>query len=424
MFHSLFTFNFTEYTFPMTEGHPSHLANSNLPMSAKHFQLYGRFWDVASLLIFSLAAVAVLITNANELTWREWTVAALSIGQGLLYFFCITRGGWPISRRNLALYFVGGVCMWGLACWLNPFTWWLGFTYFGQMFGLLPLQAVMPGTAIVTFLIALITSDWNLRQIPLGAVIGFTFQWLGGMTIFLFIYGIIRTSRERAKLITKLEFAQKELELAHQRDTELATLQERERLARDLHDSLGHALVAMSIQLEAIQRLYKVDPERASAQVDELKTLTRASMDDLRRSLAGLRTPGLGERRLSDALQALSVDTGQRAHLEIKCHVAEGANQLSPTQAETLWRVAQEALANIERHAAARNVELRLDMESQTARLTIKDDGRGMPPDAEKQPGHYGLRGMRERVEGLGGELTFISNGLGGTRIDVKLPIL
>ena len=208
------------------------------------------------------------------------------------------------------------------------------------------------------------------------------------------------------------------------RDTELATLQERERLARDLHDSLGHALVALSVQLEAIQRLYKVDPERASAQVDELKTLTRASMDDLRRSLAGLRAPGLGERCLSDALQALSVDTGQRAHLEIKCHVAEGANQLSPTQAETLWLVAQEALANIERHAAARTVQIRLDMESQTARLTVKDDGRGMPPDAEKQPGHYGLRGMRERVEGLGGELTFISNGPGGTCVNVKLPIL
>jgi len=374
-------------------------------------------------LIFSLAAVAVLIANANELTWREWTVATLSIGQGLLYFFCITRGGWPISRRNLILYFVGGVCMWGLACWLDPFTWWLGFTYFGQMFGLLPLQAVIPGTAIVTFLIALITSDWNLRQIPLGAVIGFTFQWLTGIALYLFIYNIIRTSRERAKLITKLESAQKELEIAHQRDTELATLQERERLARDLHDSLGHALVALSVQLEAIQRLYKVDPERASAQVDELKTLTRTSMDDLRRSLAGLRTPGLGERRLSDALQALSVDAGQRAHLAIACHIHDDANQLSPAHAETLWRVAQEALANIERHAAAHSVQLQLNITSNAALLSIQDDGRGLPPDAEKQPGHYGLRGMRERVEGLGGTLTLTGNS-NGSRVDVKLPIL
>jgi signal transduction histidine kinase len=408
----------------MTEHRPPHLADGDLPMPARYFELYGRFWDVSSLLIFSFAAATVLIAHANELTWREWAIAGLSIAQGLLYFFCIARAGWPISPRSLALYFVAGIFMWALACWLNPFTWWLGFTYFGQMFGLLPFRAVIPGTAIVTFLIALILSGWKITQIPLGAVIGFTFQWLGGMAVFLFIYGIIRTSRERAKLISKLETAQKELELSRQRDTELAALQERERLARDLHDSLGHALVALSVQLEAVQRLYKVDPERASAQVDELKVLTRASMDDLRRSLAGLRAPGLGERQLSEALQALSIDTGQRAHLEIKCHVAEEANQLSPAQSETLWRVAQEALANIERHAAARNVRLRLDIQDQTAFLSIKDDGRGLPIDAEKQPGHYGLRGMRERVEGLGGTLTFSGNGQGGTLVEAKLPII
>jgi len=407
----------------MTEIRSSHLADSELPMPAQHFELYGRFWDVLSMLIFSFAAATVLIAHANELTWREWAVAGLSIVQGLLYFFCVTRAGWPVSNRSLALYFVAGVSMWALACWLNPFTWWLGFTYFGQMFGLLPFRAVIPGTAIVTFLIALILADWNITQIPLAAVVGFTFQWLGGMAVFLFIYGIIRTSRERAKLINKLESAQKELELSRQRDAEFAALRERERLARDLHDSLGHSLVALSVQLEAIQRLYKVDPEKASAQVDELKNLTRASMDDLRRSLAGLRAPGLGERRLSEALQTLSVDTGERAHFEIKCHIADGADGLSPAYAETIWRVAQEALANIERHASARNVELQLNVDSHAAFLSIQDDGRGLPPDAEKQPGHYGLRGMRERVEGLGGSLT-LSNGGVGSRIDVKLPIL
>ena len=423
MFHSLFTFNFTEYTFPMTEGHPSHLANSNLPMSAKYFQLYGRFWDVVSLLAFGSAAVSVIFAHSDALTWRETTAAGLCVAQGMLYFFAIARSSWPISRFRLTLYFVGGLGLWLLACWLNPFLWWLGFTYFGQMFGLLPLQAVIPGTAVLMALIVLTISEWKITDLPIGAVIGFSIQWLVAMVLYLFIYGIIRTSGERAKLIAKLEAAQKELELAHQRDTELATLQERERLARDLHDSLGHALVALSVQLEAIQRLYKVDPERASAQVDELKALTRASMDDLRRSLAGLRAPGLGERRLSEALQTLSVDMGQRAHLEIMCHIHDDANQLSPAHAETIWRVAQEALANIERHAAARTVQLQLSITSNAALLSIQDDGRGLPPDAEKQPGHYGLRGMRERVEGLGGTLTLTGNG-SGSRVDVKLPIL
>ena len=408
----------------MTDSHSSHLADSDLPMPARHLQLYGQFWDVVSLLAFGFAAVWMITAHSNALSWREITASGLCIGQGLLYFTTISRGPWPLSRARLALYFVGGIGLWLFTCWLNPFAWWLGFTYFGQMFGLLPPQAVIPGTAIVTTLIALIISDWEISNIPISVVIGFSFQWLAGVAFFLFIYGITRTSRERAKLISKLEAAQKELELSRQRDTELAALQERERLARDLHDSLGHALVTLSVQLEAVQRLYKVDSERASAQVDELKTLTRASMDDLRRSLAGLRTPGLGERHLSEALQTLSVDVGQRAHLEIKCHFSDEANGLSPALAEALWRVAQEALTNIERHASARNVGLRLDIRDQTAFLSVKDDGRGLPIDAEKQPGHYGLRGMRERVEGLGGTLTFSGNGQGGTFVEARLPIL
>jgi len=406
----------------MTDRHPTHLSNSDLPLPARQMQFYGRFWDIVSLLAFGFAAVFMILASIHELTWREYAVAAICIAQGVLYYFAIKNSPYPFPRNRVTIYFVCGISLWILACLLNPFVWWLGFTYFGQMFGILPPLATIPGTAVLTILIVLIISDWKIAEVPSGALFGFGMQWLFGNIFYLFLYGIMRTSRERARLIGELESAQKNLELARQRDTELATLQERERLARDLHDNLGHALVAISVQLEAIQRLYKVDAERASAQVDELKTLTRASMDDLRRSLAGLRTPGLGERKLSEALQTLSVDTGQRAHLEINCHIAEGADQLSPAYRETLWRVAQEALANIERHAAARTVLLQLDIISNAVLLAIKDDGRGLPPDAETQSGHYGLRGMRERVEGLGGEIIF-SNGQTGSHIDVKLHV-
>ena len=83
------------------------------------------------------------------------------------------------------------------------------------------------------------------------------------------------TNKQQAKLVAQLQNAQHELKIAHQQESELAVLQERERLARDLHDGLGHSLVALSLQLEAIQRLYPVDPQRASAQVDEMKVVTR-----------------------------------------------------------------------------------------------------------------------------------------------------
>jgi signal transduction histidine kinase len=176
------------------------------------------------------------------------------------------------------------------------------------------------------------------------------------------------------------------------------------------------------VQLEAVQRLYRVDPDRASTQVDDLKTLTRKSMDDLRRSLDGLRAPGLGNRQLREALQSLCVETSQRLNLEIACHVAEDADELSPAIAETMWRVTQEALTNVEKHARARRVQVELSIQGGAATLRITDDGLGLPPDAESRPGHYGLRGMRERVEGLGGTLSLADGG--GATVEARLPII
>jgi len=123
----------------------------------------------------------------------------------------------------------------------------------------------------------------------------------------LFIHRLVVTSAERAKLIQQLQAAQRELEAAHQREAEISVLRERERLARDLHDSLGHGLVTLNVQLEAAQRLYTVDPAKASALMEEMKNLTRTSMEQLRRSLAGLRTPGLGDRALKGAIEELGV---------------------------------------------------------------------------------------------------------------------
>jgi len=376
-----------------------------------------------SILIFSVVALTTLASNWGALTWQHWVVFALTLTQGGLYVFSISNRGWPIASRWLGLYFIVGPTLWVISGVLLPTTWWLGMTYFGQMFGLLPPRIVIPASLAIDCLIVLYIARWNPANITPSLAMGFFFQWLGGMAVYLFIFSIIRTSQSRGQLIAKLEVAQRELEAMRQKDVELAALRERERLARDLHDSLGHALVVMAVQLEAIQRLYKVDPERGSDHVDELKALTRQSMDDLRRSLDGLRASGLGDRGLTEALQTLGVETGQRAGLRVECYVAPQANSLTPTLAETLWRVAQESLANVEKHARARRVELRLEIQPSAVTLKVNDDGVGLPLAAEHQRGHYGLRGMRERVEGLGGTLTVNGHGP-GTTVEARLPIL
>jgi signal transduction histidine kinase len=393
------------------------------PVPPHHLRWYGRFWDVLSIFVFGAVTVMVLAADWGALTWRHWAVVGLTVVQGALYVFCIALRGWPIARRWLAMYFILGPALWVISGLILPTSWWLGMTYFGQMFGLLPPLAVLPGVTVITALILFYIAEWNPANITPDLGLGFLFQWAAGMAVYLFILSIIRTSQSRGRLVAQLEAAQRELEVARQKDVELATLRERERLARDLHDSLGHALAVMAVQLEAIQRLYKVDPERGAEHVDELKALTRRSMADLRRSLEGLRAPGLNDRSLTEALHTLSIETGQRANLHVECHVPPEANALSPAISETLWRVAQESLTNIERHAEARHVHVHVTLTPHAVTLTVSDDGHGLSPNAETRPGHYGLRGMRERVEGLGGTLTLTPTSP-GLRVEAQLPII
>jgi len=230
-----------------------------------------------------------------------------------------------------------------------------------------------------------------------------TLQWI---LLPVFVRRIITTSEQRAVLIVELEAAKRQLELARDRDVELATLRERERLARDLHDNLGHSLVTLTVQLEAAQRLLAADPARVSPMLLEMQKLTRRSTEDLRRSLANLRAPELGQGSLADALRALCAAANQRFGVAVECRLAENADAAPAAVAEVLWRVAQEGLTNVEKHAGARRARVELELTAKEFVLRVTDDGAGLPVGAEEKPGHYGLRGLRERVEGLGGAFT------------------
>jgi len=296
--------------------------------------------------------------------------------------------------------------------------------YLSQMHLLLPPRVAISATPVLFGMFFGLISGWDVSRLPRDVVVQISIVWTVCAIVFSYARHIGQTSRERAGLIAELQAAQRALEVARQRDAELAALRERERLARDLHDSLGHALVALSVQLEAVQRLYAVDPARASAQVDAMKDLTRASMAELRRALEGLRAPGLGDRSLQQALDALSCEVGARTGIEVRCQVAAGADALGPAVSEALWRIAQEALTNVEKHAHARHVQVCVELAPHAVTMRISDDGCGLPPDAASRSGHYGLRGMRERLEGLGGTLTLHSNGQRGTLVEACLPII
>ncbi len=380
---------------------------------------YGWFWTVVTVLMF-IWAYGIVINGDRPYAWLVGILLAVQL---TLYMRAVAFSKWPVSNGWLAAYFIPGPIMWVIVSWLDPSLWWMGMMYFGQMWGCLPPKAAIPGTALVVVGVVLATYGWSLPNIDeLDAFIGFGFGWIGMVAVYLWISQVIRSSDERARLIGELETANRELVIAREREADLATLRERERLARDLHDNLGHSLSVMSVQLEAIQRLYRVDPDRGSEHIDELKTLTRQSMDDLRRSLDGLRASGLGDRPLVPALQELSVAVSQRAGIAVHCQIDPGVEALSPALAETVWRVTQEALANVEKHAQAREADVRVALEHQRVRVAIADKGIGLPDDAEARRGHYGLRGLRERVEGLGGTLE-LTRPATGTLVEAVLPV-
>jgi signal transduction histidine kinase len=331
---------------------------------------------------------------------------------------------WPLPWWWLVGYYLGSLGLWLIEGHLDRHFFLLFGMYLGQMYFVAPPRVAIPVTLVVLALFFGLISGWDVSRLPQHVVINTSVLWTILAVVFSYARHLDHTSRERAGLIAELQAAQHALEVARQHDAELAALRERERLARDLHDSLGHALVALSVQLEAVQRLYAVDPARASAQMDAMKDLTRASMAELRRALEGLRTPGLGGRLLRQALHALSREVGARTGLEVRCQVAEGADALGPAVSEALWRMAQEALTNVEKHAHARHVQVCVELAPHAVIMRISDDGCGLPPDAASRSGHYGLRGMRERLEGLGGTLTLRSNGQRGTLVEACLPII
>jgi signal transduction histidine kinase len=399
-------------------------SDDRFPLPTKQYRWYVLFFHVLTLGSLAGALASILWTARHALGWPEIAASSVLLAQmGIYLGIMIFAHQWPLPRKRLLLYFATNLALWLVVYWLVPGVYWTVFAYIGQMFGLLPARYPIFATLSVSAILFARNAASDATESNPALLLGTLAVWAMLVVFMLFISHLTQTSQQRGQLIAELQAAKNELELAQQQEAELAVLRERERLARDLHDSLGHALVTLSVQLEAIQRLYRVDPEAASEQVDEMKAMTRTSMDALRGSIAGLRAPDLADRPLRPALQALCVDFGQRTGLEVTCEIDRAAGDLRLATAETLWRITQEALTNVEKHARARTVAVTLACEPDAVTLRIADDGVGLAAGSESLPNRFGLRGMRERVEGLGGTLA-LGGGANGSAVEARLPVI
>ena len=242
-------------------------------------------------------------------------------------------------------------------------------------------------------------------------VIGGTESFLlhqGGWTIFfcsifpLFIGGGNVFFAERNRMNRRLRKANEEVE-------HLAKVAERERIARDLHDVLGHTLSVITLKSELAGKLIDRDPQRAGKEIREVEEISRQALSEVRDAIRGYRAKGLA----AELAQAKA--TLETAGLAVQCDAATTV-KLPAMQESVLSLAVREGVTNVVRHAQARSCRLRLEQQNGSCRLEIQDDGQGF----STMEGN-GLRGMRERVEMLGGTLERTNRS--GTMLIITLPL-
>lgn len=205
---------------------------------------------------------------------------------------------------------------------------------------------------------------------------------------------------------------------------ELSISQERNRLARELHDTLAHTLSVASVQLEATQSLWSINPDKARLTLTHAMTVTRDGLSETRRALMAMRASPLDDLGLFLALKELCDLTRQRGLSGLTLTLPARRAQLPAQVEQTIYRTAQEALENTLRHANARSVALELTVDAGRVMLSVRDDGVGFDvAEARAAPGRFGLNGLVERAALVGGHVTIDSAVGSGTRLllDVNL---
>jgi NarL family two-component system sensor histidine kinase YdfH len=251
---------------------------------------------------------------------------------------------------------------------------------------------------------------------------------IGIMTLFVLIYVLMflrqAEVRERAQtLLSELEVAHQQLQEYADRVEELTLDQERERMARELHDTLAQGVAGLVLQLEAVDsHLEQDNPTRAQEVVQQAMQRARTTLDEARRAIQALRPAVLEEGGLVDAVgrevDRFAASSGVRTTFEVEPQALD----LPPDMARDVLRIAQESLTNVARHSQANHVLVQLMERNGFLEMVVEDDGGGFDP-GQVGSGCYGLAGMRERAAQMGGSLLVESEPGRGTRVVLRVAV-
>ena len=264
--------------------------------------------------------------------------------------------------------------------------------------------------------LAFVFAAWTLPELAPAAFGATVFVMALSIVFSRWMHAVMAQSEERAELITELSQAREELAAAHH---EAGVLAERHRLAGEIHDTLAQGFTSIVTLVQAATA--SLDAEApARGHLDLALTTARENLAEARALVTTLSPAQLDGSSLGDAITRAAESAGNGGDAIIRSEV-KGVKRSLPTSTEVvLLRVAQEALANVGKHAGAREVTVELDYDDDTVLLTVSDDGAGFNPDAVS--GGYGLRGMRERIRQAGGTITVATAPGEGTVVRAEVP--
>ncbi|HEY9634500.1 MAG TPA: sensor histidine kinase [Coleofasciculaceae cyanobacterium] len=290
----------------------------------------------------------------------------------------------------------------------------------------LPGRLVVTGLSFTLFLLSILHWVQNFSERPLRPLLrerlqfiltGYTLLFGLSLAFVLLLMNALLAERQSRE---KVAVANDQLRQYALRIEDQATLQERNRIARDIHDSLGHSLTALNLQLETALKLLSADPEKATKFLVQAKQLGSTALQDVRQSVSTLRSNPLQGRSLEDAIASLAEEFHRSTGISPECNIIP-THSIPPEVITTVYRIVQESLTNISKYANATKVKIQLQTFPTQLEVIIQDNGRGF--NANQNTTGFGLQGMRERTLALGGEFEINSAPTQGCKITAKLPL-
>jgi len=379
-----------------------------------------------TLLIFMVVVgyIATFATAADSLSRFTGLQIAVGVLFGIVYlilgmFDNELLGSFPDNARNIIYFVVQCSLVFGIGMLLGPGGNWL----IGLPLAGIAVERLSPRWRWVVYVTILF-----IVVLPIGFYATWDQALMNGGFVtpaifFVVMFTQLRLNEQAARikaeeLAHQLEVANHQLAEYASQAEELAATQERNRLAREIHDNLGHYLTIVNVQIEAAKVTCESDPSRALEALEKAQELARKGLSSVRESVSALRVSPVENRSIEEAIGEL-VEESRTSGVQTEFKLIGKTRAVESKAALALYRVVQEGLTNVRKHAEASHVDVELDFSQvDSIRLTLRDDGVG----ATDTSGGFGLIGLRERVQLLGGEFKIETQLEHGFQIEVILP--